>query len=231
MPISTVAIIVAAGAGVRMGGDVPKALMPLGGRPMLLWSLAALRASPLVDRVVVVGPAARLESMRALVGAGPGVRVVAGGASRQESVREGLRAAPAGAARVLVHHPPPPRIDQALEAAVLGGREGVAGALAAAPVVDTLKRADDEGCVGGTVPREGLWAAQTPQAFRAAALREATEAAAAEGRLAAATDCASVVEAWGGRVRLVAATGPNPKVTTPADVAVAQTLRARRAPG
>lgn len=229
--MSIVAIIVAAGAGVRMGGDVPKALMPLGGRPMLLWSLDALRGSPLVDAVVVVGPADRLESVRALVGAAPGVTVVAGGASRQESVREGLRAAPAGAEAFLVHDAARPLIDEALIGAVLGGLQGADGAIAAAPVVDTLKRAGEDGCIGATVAREGLWAAQTPQAFRAAALREATESAAAQGRLATATDCASVVEAWGGRVRLVAATGPNPKVTTPADVAVAQALLAERAPG
>ena len=230
--MSTVAIIVAAGAGVRMGGDVPKALMPLGGRPMLLWSLDALRGSVLVDGVVVVAPAVRLESVRALARSGDAaVQVVAGGASRQESVREGLRAAPADAARVLVHDAARPLIDGALIAAVLGGLDGVDGAIAAAPVVDTLKRADEEGRIGGTVARGGLWAAQTPQAFHAAALRAATEAAAAAGVLAAATDCASVVEAWGGSVRLVAATGPNPKVTTPADAAVAEALLAGRARG
>jgi 2-C-methyl-D-erythritol 4-phosphate cytidylyltransferase len=226
-----VAVIVAAGSGVRMGGDVPKALMPLAGRPMLLWSLDALRASALVDHVVVVGPPGRLGEIRDLAGGAVDVTVTAGGASRQESVREGLRAAPAEATAFLVHDAARPLIDEALIAAVLGGLDGVAGAIAAAPVVDTLKRADAGGCIGGTVAREGLWAAATPQAFHAGALREATEAAAAAGTLATATDCASVIEEHGGRVRLVAAPGPNPKVTTPVDVAVAEALLAARARG
>lgn len=229
--MSVVAVVVAAGAGVRMGAGVPKALMPLAGRPMLLWSLDALRASPRVDRVVVVAPPDRVESVRALVGASGDVSVVAGGASRQESVREGLRAAPDDADRVLVHDAARPLIDEALIAAVLDGVEGADGAIAAAPVVDTLKSAGDDGCIDGTVPRAGLWAAATPQAFPFATLAAATEAAAAGGRLAAATDCASLVEAAGGRIRLVAAGGPNPKVTTPADVAVAQALLAARARG
>ena len=131
-----------------------------------------------------------------------------------------------------MHDAARPLIDEALIAAVLGGLEGVDGAIAAAPVVDTLKRADEDGCIGGTVAREGLWAAQTPQAFHAARpARRRPRRPPRQGRLAPATDCASVVEAWGGRVRLVAATGPNPKVTTPADVAVAQALLAERAPG
>lgn len=227
----TIAIIVAAGAGVRMGGDAPKALMSLGGRPMLLWSLDVIRASPLIDGVVVVAPPGREESVRALV-AGPGaaVQVVAGGASRSESVREGLRAAPAGTTRVLVHDAARPLVSAELIAAVLGGLDGADGAIAAAPVVDTLKRGDSAGLIDGTVPREALWAAQTPQAFHVAPLRAAVAAAGAAGTLAAATDCASLVEAWGGRVRLIASRAPNPKVTTPSDVAVAQVLLGVRGP-
>jgi 2-C-methyl-D-erythritol 4-phosphate cytidylyltransferase len=228
----TIAIIVAAGAGVRMGGDVPKALMPLAGRPMLLWTLDVVRAAPGIDEVVVVAPAGREESVRALI-AGPGtpVRVVGGGASRAESVREGLRAAPAGVRRVVVHDAARPLADAALFGAVLGGLDDVEGAIAAAPVVDTLKRGDGDDLIAGTVAREGLWAAQTPQAFHAAALGEAVAAAAAAGTLAAATDCASLVEAHGGRVRLIASRAPNPKVTTPSDVAVAEALLAIRGRG
>lgn len=230
--MTTIAIIVAAGAGVRMGGDVPKALMPLAGRPMLLWTLDVVRAVPGIDEVVVVAPAGRVEPVRALV-AGPGtpVGVVGGGPSRAESVREGLRAAPAGVRRVVVHDAARPLADAALFAAVLGGLEGVNGAIAAAPVVDTLKRGDAEGLIARTVAREGLWAAQTPQAFHAGAIGDAVAAAGAAGTLAAATDCASMVEAWGGRVRLIASRAPNPKVTTPSDVAVAEALLAIRGPG
>lgn len=231
MPRSTIAIIVAAGAGARMGGEVPKALMPLGGRPMLLWSLDAIRASALIGGVVVVAPPGREQSVRALV-AGPGapVEVVGGAASRSESVREGLRAVPAAAARVLVHDAARPLVSVALVEAVLAGLAEVDGAIAAAPVVDTLKRGDAAALVAGTVARDGLWAAQTPQAFRAASLREAVGAAEEAGTLAATTDCASIVEAWGGRVRLVVSTEPNPKVTTPADAVVAEALLGARGP-
>ena len=208
-----------------MGGDVPKALMPLGGRPMLLWSLDTIRASPLVAGVVVVAPPGREKSMRALVaGSGAPVTVVPGAASRSESVREGLGAVPRTAERVLVHDAARPLVSDALIAEVLGALDGVDGAIAAAPVVDTLKRADAEGLIGGTVAREGLWAAQTPQAFHALVLREAIAAAERAGTLAASTDCASIVEAAGGRVRLVASVAPNPKVTTPADAVQAHAV-------
>ena len=230
--MSTVAIIVAAGSGARMGAGVPKALMPLAGRPMLLWSLAVLRSSPRIGRVVIVAPPGREESVRALV-AGPGapVEVATGAASRSESVREGLRAAPEGTDLVIVHDAARPLVSAALVDAVLDALADVDGAIAAAPVVDTLKRGDAERRIAGTVAREGLWAAQTPQAFHAASLRAAVAAAGEAGSLAAATDCASIVEAWGGRVRLVPSDGPNPKVTTPLDVAVAEALLAARPAG
>lgn len=232
MPTSAVAIVVAAGAGTRMGASVPKALMPLAGRPMLLWSLDVLRACPRVERVIVVAPPGREQSVRALL-AGPGApaHVVTGGDSRSESVREGLRAVPEGAGLVLVHDAARPLIDGRLVDALLDAVAGCDGAIAAAPVVDTLKGSDAEGMIAGTVPREGLWAARTPQAFTAGSLRAAVAAADASGGLAATTDCASILEVWGGRVRLVASRRPNPKVTTPADVAVAEALLEIRASG
>jgi 2-C-methyl-D-erythritol 4-phosphate cytidylyltransferase len=223
--MSDAAVLVAAGAGVRMGAPVPKALMPLAGRPMLAWSLDALRAAPAIAVIVVAAPPG-LED--AVIGAaGDGVVVVPGGASRSESVREALAAVPAGAGRVLVHDAARPLLTPGLVAAVLAGVEGADGAIAAARVADTLKR-DDGGMIGGTVARAGLWAAQTPQAFAAGALRAAVAAADAAGTLAAATDCASLVEARGGRVRLVESRAPNLKVTTPADAALAEALLAAR---
>jgi 2-C-methyl-D-erythritol 4-phosphate cytidylyltransferase len=220
--MTTVAIIVAAGAGVRMGAAVPKALMPLAGRPMLAWSLDALRASPRVATVVVVAPPGLEREVAAV--AGGDVVVVPGGASRSASVREGLRAIPADAAVVLVHDAARPLVSAVLVEAVLDGVEGADGAIAAAPAADTLKRAGEGLQIEDTVPRQGLWAAQTPQAFRALALRDAVEAAAAAGTLDTATDCASMVEARGGRVRLVESRAPNLKVTTPADAALAEAL-------
>ena len=226
MPASTAAIVVAAGSGVRMGASVPKALVRLAGSPMLAWSLAALRASPGVGALVVVAPADRLGEVEAIAGEGGGAAVVAGGASRSESVAAGLEAVPPGSAVVLVHDAARPLLTPAIVAAVVGAVAGADGAIAARPVADTLKRADGAGepSIAATVDRAPLWAAETPQAFPVEVLRRAVAAARAEGRLQAATDCASLVEAVGGRVRLVATPGPNLKVTTPADLALAEHL-------
>jgi 2-C-methyl-D-erythritol 4-phosphate cytidylyltransferase len=226
LPTPTVAIVVAAGAGVRMGAPVPKALMPLAGRPMLAWSLDALRGSARVASIVVVAPPGLEDEVAGV--AGGDATVVPGGDSRAESVREGLRAAPAGAGLVLVHDAARPLLTAALVDAVLDGVEGVDGAIAAEPAADTLKRAGEGGLIEGTVPRQGLWAAQTPQAFRLPILVEAVEAADADGTLGAATDCASLVEARGGHVRLVRSREPNLKVTTPADATLAEALLGAR---
>lgn len=213
---------------MRFGADSPKALVPLAGRPMLLWSIDALRVSPSIDEVVLLCPPGGEAEMRAALGeAHAGVRLVDGGASRAESVREGVRAASARATRILVHDAARPLVTPALIDRVLGAMEGVDGAIAAAPSPDTLKRADGD-LIGGTVDRAGLWGAQTPQAFWAPALRAAIAAAEAEGRLARATDCASLLEARGGRVRLVASLEPNLKVTTRADARLAAALLAAR---
>ncbi len=211
-----------------MGAPVPKALMPLAGRPMLGWSIDALRRTALVDAIVVLAPPGLEARVREAVGPVRGVRVVAGGASRAESVREGVRAAAPDADRLLVHDAARPLVTPALIEGVLEAMDGVDGAIAAAPAPDTLKRAGDGGLVAGTVDRAGLWGAQTPQAFWAPALRAAIEQAAAEGRLAQATDCASMLEARGGRVRLVASLEPNLKVTTPADAILAAAVLAAR---
>ena len=227
----TVAILVAAGAGVRMGAAVPKALVPLAGRPMAAWSAEALDASGRLAAMVVVAPPGMEE---ALAGAVAGVRVpvavVPGGSSRADSVRLGLAAVPRDADLVLVHDAARPLVSPVTVSAVIDAVAGADGAIAAAPVVDTLKRADGD-AIAGTVPREGLWAAQTPQAFPVPVLRAAVDAAATAGALGAATDCASLVEARGGRVRLVAAEGPNPKVTTPADRDLAEAILAARGRG
>ncbi len=228
--MSTIAILVAAGAGVRMAAGVPKALMPLAGRPMVAWSVRALTRSGRIDALVVVAPPGREEEVRRVVDGDLPVTVVTGGDSRSDSVRRGLDAVPVGTDTVLVHDAARPLVSPALVSAVLDGIAGADGAIAAAPAVDTLKRAGHGGIISGTVPRHDLWGAQTPQAFPAPVLRAAVAAAAGSGSLAAATDCASMVEAAGGRVRLVEGDGPNLKVTTPADRALAEAVLAARAP-
>jgi 2-C-methyl-D-erythritol 4-phosphate cytidylyltransferase len=225
LPPRAVAIVVAAGAGVRMGAERPKALMEVAGRPMVAWSVAALAASSRVTAIVVVAPPGHeAEIEDALEGVAARVRVTAGGESRAESVRAGLAAAPGQPEQVLVHDAARPLLRPELVDAVLDGLDGAEGAVAAAPVADTLKRAGETMMVGGTVERGDLWAAQTPQAFWTRSLRRAVDAASAAGVLARATDCATLVEQAGGTVRLVPSLAPNLKVTTPADLAVAEAL-------
>ncbi|MDX6555903.1 MAG: 2-C-methyl-D-erythritol 4-phosphate cytidylyltransferase [Miltoncostaeaceae bacterium] len=229
MPAVATAVVLAGGAGVRMGTDVPKALLPLAGRPMLAWSVVAMAAAPEVTRLVVVAPAGlEADVARALDGLAGVSAVVGGGSSRPRSVRAGLAAAPEEDGPVLVHDAARPLLTPALVAAVLAGLEGADGAIAAAPLADTLKRAGEDGAIACTVDREGLWRAETPQAFLLSTLRDAIARADAAGVLDLATDCASLVEAAGGRVRLVPSAEPNLKVTTPLDLAVAEVLLTAR---
>jgi len=211
------AILVAAGSGERLGAPVPKAFVVVGGRPMLEWSLDALRAAG-IEEVVVALPEG---------GAAPaGCRGVRGGATRSESVRNALAAA-GDADRVVVHDAARPLVEPELFARCLAGLERADAAIAAARVTDTIKRGDARGVVAETLDRSVLWAVQTPQAFRAAALRRALDQP--ETVLRAATDDAMLVEARGGTVQLVEAGAGNLKVTTPRDLEVAELLLARRA--
>jgi 2-C-methyl-D-erythritol 4-phosphate cytidylyltransferase len=229
-PPRTVAVCVAGGAGVRMGAGLPKAIVPLAGRPMLAWSLEALAASDEVDAIVLVAPMGREAELEHAVGAAiPLHRVVHGGTTRSRSVLAGLSALPEGTERVLVHDAARPLLTPALVAAVLAGLAGVDGAIAASPLADTLKRVGEGDVIAGTAERAGLWRAETPQAFPAATLRDAFTAADA-ATLDAVTDCAGLVEARGGRVRVVPSPGANLKVTTPVDLEVAEALLRARVP-
>lgn len=226
--MSVAAILLAAGAGVRMGAGMPKALLPVAGRPLLAWSLESLAAAEEVSDLVVVVPEGFAREMEVGLGAAmSGGVVVTGGATRAESVERGLDAAPDECDRVIVHDAARPLITVELIAAVLAALEGVDGAIAAAPVSDTLKRQGEDLEIVGTVDRAGMWAAQTPQAFWMSTLVDATERAIGEGRLDGATDCASLVEAVGGTVRLVPSATPNPKVTIPTDLEYAEWLLGR----
>jgi len=201
------AIVVAAGRGSRFGGT--KQFGPLGGRRVVDWCLAAAGAS--CDGVVVVMPADALE---------PGA--VAGGATRSASVRAGLAAVPASAEVVVVHDAARPLagadLFERVVAAVRGGADAAVPGLA---LGDTVKRVRD-GWVQETLDRGTLVAVQTPQAFRAAVLRQAH----ADG--GDATDDAALVEAGGGVVAVVAGDPRNLKITGPDDLVVAAALLARR---
>jgi 2-C-methyl-D-erythritol 4-phosphate cytidylyltransferase len=195
------AIVVAAGTGSRFGK--PKQFEMLGDRTILQWSTDAARAA--CDDVVVVVPA----------GSEGGV---AGGATRSESVRNGLASVPADAEIVVVHDAARPLATAALFATVIDAvKSGADGAIPAVPVTDTIKRVDGDRVVE-TLDRSALVAVQTPQAFRADVLRKAHAVG------ADATDDGALVEAAGGRVVVVPGETANIKVTTPHDLRVAEAL-------
>lgn len=210
--------MVAAGRGERLGSSGPKAFVVLAGRPMLEWSIDALRAVPAVDAVVVALPEGA-EAPRGTIG-------VVGGRQRSHSVRNALAAAPPGAEAVIVHDAARPLARPEQFAACLAALEDADAAIAAAPVTDTTKEAGPDGVVLRTLDRGALWAVQTPQAFRREALEDALDQP--DAVLAGATDDASLLEARGGRVRVVVSPRENLKVTTPLDLRVAELLLAQR---
>jgi 2-C-methyl-D-erythritol 4-phosphate cytidylyltransferase len=209
--------VVAAGRGERLGDERPKAFARLAGRVLLAESLERLDASPWVDAIVVVAPPDWEEAVIVLaeeLAAGKVAASVTGGETRAESVRAGLAEVPDEADVILVHDAARPLVSDALvERLIRALGEGYDGAVPALPVVDTVKRVRD-GVVVETLPRAELVAVQTPQAFVAPVLRAA---AAGEG-----TDCASLVEAAGGRVRVVEGDPRLLKITTPDDLALVE---------
>jgi 2-C-methyl-D-erythritol 4-phosphate cytidylyltransferase len=220
-----VALLVAAGRGERLGFDRPKALVPLAGRPLLEWSVAALRAVRAVQQIVVALPPGEL-------GVAPeGTIAVTGGDVRSRSVREALRICPEGDP-VIVHDAARPLAQPELFERVLAEleRSGADAAIAATPVADTIKEVGSDGrTVDRTLERTRLWAVQTPQVFRRAALERALLEASDE-LLAAATDDAWLIERAGGTVRVVDAGAENIKVTTGIDLRLAELLLLARGP-
>jgi len=226
MSVRAVAVLPAAGAGRRMGG-VRKPLIELAGEPMLLHALRPFLAHPaVVQAIVALAPQEAQRPPEWLTTLDPRIRVVAGGAERGDSVRNGLEAVPGDADVVLIHDAARPLVSAAeVERAIAAAAQGV-GAVVAVPVVDTLKQADERGHVIGTRERAGLWQAQTPQAFPRAMIVEAYRRAARDG--VTATDDAALVERYGGAVVLIEGSRANIKVTTPHDLELARALLAAR---
>ncbi len=225
-----IALVVAAGRGVRLGGGVPKQYRRIAGVPMLRYCLATFCGHPAVDLVrVVINPDDREvyeEAARGLDLLDP----VPGGESRQDSVRFGLESLGGEApGTVLIHDAARPFIDAATIARTVRALETSPGALVAVPVVDTLKQGPDSDgggtpTVGGTVEREGLWRAQTPQGFRYGDILTAHRDAEGAGL----TDDAAVAERAGLEIALVEGSEDNFKVTTEADLERAERLVAAR---
>lgn len=220
------AIVVAAGSGERLGLPTPKAFVALGGRPMLARAVAAALAHPAVGLVVVAAPPGHEDLAHAIVEPLGPHAVVTGGATRQASVRAALAAVPGEATAVVCHDAARPLATSALFGLVLEALEGWEGVVPVVPVPDTVKRVRGE-VVVETVPREDLALAQTPQAFVAAALRDAHERAVRAG--VTATDDAGLLEWAGYRVRSVPGEARNLKITTPEDLGLAEALVAEAA--
>ncbi|MBD0275533.1 MAG: 2-C-methyl-D-erythritol 4-phosphate cytidylyltransferase, partial [Acetobacteraceae bacterium] len=212
------ALLMAAGWGARFGADAPKQYLPLLGRPVLRHAAEALLRDGLVENVLPVCAAGEETRVAALLHGLPAVLPPAvGGDTRQASVRAGLEALASAAAAappevVLVHDAARPVVPAGTVARLLAALETAPGAIPARRVTDTLKRGEG-GWIAATVPRDGLWRAQTPQAFRFAALLEAHRAAAGE-----ATDDAQLLEAAGEAVALVEGSESNVKITFPEDL-------------
>jgi 2-C-methyl-D-erythritol 4-phosphate cytidylyltransferase len=213
--VSVWAVIVAAGRGERFGLDRPKAFANLRGRPLLAESLERLEASDWVDEIVVAAPPGWEEPVILLaeeLGCGKVVSSVPGGETRSASVRAALREVSEDAAVILVHDAARPVLpEDVIERLLTALNEGWDGAVPVLPVPDTVKRVEGDQ-VFETLDRDGIALAQTPQAFVAAALRDAASAA------SEATDCAALVEARGGRIKAVPGDSRLLKVTEPADL-------------
>jgi 2-C-methyl-D-erythritol 4-phosphate cytidylyltransferase len=215
------ALLVAAGSGERLGADRPKAFAGLAGRPLLAESLERLDRSDWIDAIVVAAPSGWEEPVILLAEelvASKVVAAVTGGATRADSVRLALAEVPGDALVALVHDAARPLVsDEIVERVLAPLSEGWDGVVPALPVSDTVKRVRGDTVVE-TIDRADLVAAQTPQAFLASTLREAFEALRGSEAQGPVTDCASLVEARGGRVRVVEGDPRLLKVTTRADL-------------
>ena len=218
--MSVWAVLAAAGRGERLGSDRPKAFARLGGRPLLAESLERLDNSGWIDAIVIAAPPDWEEPSILVAEEIAATKVssaVTGGESRSESVRLALDEVPAEVAVVLVHDAARPLLSEDVIERVLAPlSEGWDGVVPAVPLADTVKRVDADRVVE-TLSRDDLVAVQTPQAFLADALRRAVA-----GDVSAATDCASLVEAQGGRVKVVEGDPRLLKVTDVDDLALVE---------
>jgi 2-C-methyl-D-erythritol 4-phosphate cytidylyltransferase len=218
------AIVVAAGSGRRLGSNLAKAFVPLAGHPMLFYALRTIESVESIVETVIAVPAGMEAQARAVAieaGLRTPVKLTPGGSERQDSVRIALELTSAESDLVIVHDAARPFAAGRIFEACLDTASRVGGAIAAVPVSDTLKRAEGK-TISATVARDGLWQAQTPQAFRRELLIRAHQRAAAEE--IAATDDADLVERIGAKVEIVEGAAINLKITTRADLELAELL-------
>jgi 2-C-methyl-D-erythritol 4-phosphate cytidylyltransferase len=225
------AIIPAAGEGRRMGRTVPKQFLQIGGREILTRTLEVFEACGAIDDIWVVVAAEQYSSCQSTIVERYGFRkirgVIAGGATRQESVWRGLQQVTDAVTLVVVHDGVRPLVTERLLEQTLEHASRYGAAIAAVPLKDTLKRVSAAGTVEATVPREYLWRVQTPQAFRHALLRRAFQYAWRQGLQA--TDEAGLIEALGYPVQIVPSYEHNIKITTPDDLVFCEMFLRERA--
>ena len=233
--VRVVAIVCAGGSGERLGFAGGKQLALVAGRPVLGWTIAALDAATEIDHIVVVCPAGRVDEYRSAgvdsVAPATPVTYAHSGPSRQASVAAGIAVAPREAEFLLVHDGARPLVTPETVAATVAALDDdalAAGAIVGQPAIDTLKIAEGEVIVQ-TPDRSRYWTVQTPQTFRADALRRAYQRAAAEGFVG--SDDAALVEHYGGRVLLVEGPRDNIKVTVAEDIALVEAVLAFRESG
>ena len=221
--MSVAALVLAAGRGERFGGAIPKAFVPLAGRPLVVHAISAMLAAPAIDLAMPVVGASELTRLDVLAPELASLRgllpAVAGGVERQDSMKAGIAALPSEVEFVAVHDAARPLVAPEAVSRVVAAARRSGAAILAVPVRDTIKRVV-AGRVLETPSRSECYAAQTPQVFRVEMLREALEKAAADGFLA--TDDSQLVERLGVSVEVVPGDPRNLKVTDPSDLLVAE---------
>lgn len=219
----TTAIILAAGKSERMGGGVDKAFLSLVNKPVVAWSLIAFERSNEIDKIVLVVRKDQLLASKAVVkmfGISKLQAIVPGGAKRQESVAAGIAACDVDTRNVVIHDAARALITSDLISETVKALKRYPAVTLARPIYDTVKRSEKSMIVSETVPREKLWAVQTPQAFQLRALKEAHKAL---GKREVTDDCMAV-ELAGGQVKMIENLKPNFKITTVEDLQVAGAL-------
>lgn len=222
------AIIPAAGSGKRMGGDRSKQYLAIGEKPILVETLMVFNESPHIDEIILVSPPADIDLMEKLLkkyDLAKVSKIVKGGKERQDSISNGLDALDRSSSVVLVHDGVRPFISDEIIKELIDTVNQYGAAIAAVPVKDTVKKVLDTS-ITGTVPRENLWLAQTPQAFSAKVIIDAYANAREKGIRG--TDDASLVEAMGLDVKIVMGSYENIKITTPEDLLFAEAIKIER---
>ncbi|AMA74477.1 MULTISPECIES: 2-C-methyl-D-erythritol 4-phosphate cytidylyltransferase [Aneurinibacillus] len=225
MKVNIGVVIAAAGQGKRMGGSVKKQFIELGGKPVLLHTLSLFIGLEHVKEIIVVTAEEDMECTQELLRGYRGVRVIPGGAERQDSVYLGLKAL-RSVEYVMIHDSARPFLTRPTLLKLIEALRAKRAAILAVPVKDTIKRTDAEGIVVDTPPRKSLWAVQTPQAFALSDIIRAHERAREEGFIG--TDDASLLERMGQTVHIVEGEYTNIKLTTPEDLVFGEAILERR---